>query len=88
MLSTLLDAYRTFSSGEQAKDSSVSKRKATMKNLLMALVAVGLCIGCGGDTSAKKVETKTTSTTTTPGGGTTKTETKDTKEVKTTEKKP
>ena len=57
-----------------------------MKNLLMALVAVGFVVGCGGDTVGTKKETKVTQTTGTSGGGTTKTEVKKTEEVKTSDK--
>ena len=80
-----MDAHRTVSTGEPDWANCFWIRKATMKNLLMALVAVGLMVGCGGDsaTTTKKAETKTT----TPSG--TKTETKETKETKTdTTKKP
>ena len=52
----------------------------------MALVAVGLMVGCGGDTAGtvKKSETKVT----TPGGGSTKVEKKEeTKTTTTPEKK-
>lgn len=59
------------------------KRNATMKNLLMALVAVGLMVGCGGDTAATGKTTKTEVKTTTPAG-TTKTETTKKEETKTT----
>jgi hypothetical protein len=52
-----------------------------MKNLLMALVAVGFMVGCGGDTGTKK-ETTVKKTDTSPAGTTTTT-VKKTEEVKT-----
>ena len=57
-----------------------------MKNLLMALVAVGFLVGCGGDTAGSKTSTKTETKVTTPSG-TSKVETKKTEEVKKTDDK-
>jgi hypothetical protein len=54
-----------------------------MKTLLTALVAVGFVVGCGGDTTGTKAQTKVETKTTTPGG-TTKTETTKKEETKTT----
>lgn len=57
-----------------------------MKNLLMALVAVGLVVGCGGDTAGTSKTTKT-EVKKTDAGGTTKTETTKKEETKTTDTK-
>jgi hypothetical protein len=83
-VSSLLDAHRTVSKGEPDRANCFWKRNATMKNLLMALVAVGFLVGCGGDTAGTKATTKTTTSTTTPGAGTTKTTTEKTDSTKTT----
>jgi len=62
------------------------EKDSKMKNLLMALVAVGLVVGCGGDTAGTKKETKTTTTTGSTGGGTVKKEETKKEEVKETKK--
>jgi len=58
-----------------------------MKNLLMALVAVGFMVGCGGDTASTGKSTKVEVKTTTPAG-TTKTEVKKEESAKTTTDAP
>ena len=57
-----------------------------MKNLLMALVAVGFMVGCGGDTAGTSKTTKT-EVKKTDAGGTTKTTTEMTDSTKTTDTK-
>lgn len=63
--------------------ASVSKGKIIMKTLLTALIAVGFVVGCGGDSTGAKTQTKTEVKVTTPEGTTKKTTT-DTKETKVT----
>ena len=55
-----------------------------MKNLLMALVAVGFLVGCGGDSAGtvKKTETKVS----TPSGTKTEVKKEETKTTDTTKK--
>jgi len=53
-----------------------------MKNLLVALVAVGFMVGCGGDTAKTSTEVKKTTTSGSSTGGTKTTTEVEKKEVK------
>ena len=59
-------------------------KESNMKKLLMAMVAVGFVVGCGGDTTGAKTTTKTETKVSTPSGDV-KTETKKTEETQKTE---
>ena len=55
-----------------------------MKNLLVALVAVGFMVGCGGDTASTTKKTETTVKT--PAGTKSETKKEETKTTDTTKK--